>query len=154
GRRWKWRLRYESRVPARLRAAREHLYRLFNAAATRSALPENALAATDRALRACRRRQHLRANRGAVVWGWSDGTSVCDRLLYAILSQAVDLLASAPRAAIKFCDGPGCGWLFLDRSPAGRRRWCSMRDCGNRAKARRHYHGVSERRRIDTDAAK
>ncbi|WP_394840718.1 CGNR zinc finger domain-containing protein [Pendulispora brunnea] len=142
--RWPRRLRSESRAPARLRAAREHLYSLFNAAATGSAIPENALVATDRTLRACRRRQCLRADRGAVVWGWSDGTSVCDRVLHAILSQAVDLLASAPRAAIRFCDGSGCGWLFLDRSPAGRRRWCSMRDCGNRAKARRHYHVVKE----------
>ncbi|WP_394828002.1 CGNR zinc finger domain-containing protein [Pendulispora albinea] len=142
GPRWQGRLRSESRAPARLRAAREHLYGLFNAAATRSAIPESALVATDRALRACRHRQRLQMDRGAVVWGWSDGTSVCDRVLHEILSQAVDLLASAPRAAIRFCDGSGCGWLFLDRSPAGRRRWCSMRDCGNRAKARRHYHGV------------
>jgi predicted RNA-binding Zn ribbon-like protein len=41
---------------------------------------------------------------------------------------------------IEQCEGDVCGWLFLDRSPAGRRRWCSMRDCGNRAKARRHYY--------------
>ena len=32
-----------------------------------------------------------------------------------------------------------CGWLFLDTSRSGRRRWCSMQSCGNRAKARRFY---------------
>jgi predicted RNA-binding Zn ribbon-like protein len=31
---------------------------------------------------------------------------------------------------------PSCGWLFLD--PRGRRRWCSMATCGNRAKVRAH----------------
>ena len=33
----------------------------------------------------------------------------------------------------------GCGWLFLDTSRSGNRRWCDMRTCGNRAKARAHY---------------
>ena len=33
----------------------------------------------------------------------------------------------------------GCGWVFLDETKNRRRRWCSMKDCGNRAKARRHY---------------
>lgn len=32
-----------------------------------------------------------------------------------------------------------CTWLFVDESKNGTRRWCTMRDCGNRAKARRHY---------------
>ena len=34
------------------------------------------------------------------------------------------------------CPGRRCGWLFAN--PRGRRRWCSMATCGNRAKARRH----------------
>ncbi|MPZ63628.1 MAG: hypothetical protein GEU93_20600 [Propionibacteriales bacterium] len=41
---------------------------------------------------------------------------------------------------VKVCDCNHCGWLFIDRT--GRRRWCSMSTCGNRAKvqayARRH----------------
>jgi predicted RNA-binding Zn ribbon-like protein len=40
------------------------------------------------------------------------------------------------RARLRRCEG--CGEIFLDRSPAGRRRWCSMATCGHRAKARRH----------------
>jgi predicted RNA-binding Zn ribbon-like protein len=34
------------------------------------------------------------------------------------------------------CPGRACGWLFAD--PRGRRRWCSMATCGNRAKVRKH----------------
>src|SRR5258708_7059779 len=41
---------------------------------------------------------------------------------------------------VRRCANPECGWLFLDDSRAGKRRWCSMSACGNRAKARRHYH--------------
>lgn len=49
---------------------------------------------------------------------------------------AGDLLASTDLRAIRACPGHDCGWLFLD--PRGRRRWCTMAVCGNRAKARRH----------------
>jgi predicted RNA-binding Zn ribbon-like protein len=49
---------------------------------------------------------------------------------------AGDLLASTDLASVGRCPGDGCGWLFLDTR--GRRRWCTMAVCGNRAKARRH----------------
>jgi len=32
-----------------------------------------------------------------------------------------------------------CAWLFLDTSRNHSRRFCSMDECGNRAKQRRHY---------------
>lgn len=40
---------------------------------------------------------------------------------------------------LRECQDSGCGWLFLDRSKNGSRRWCSSGDCGNRARAKRHY---------------
>lgn len=49
---------------------------------------------------------------------------------------AADLLASPSRDHVRACPGDACGWLFLD--PRGRRRWCSMSTCGNRAKVRAH----------------
>ncbi|MFZ0088374.1 MAG: CGNR zinc finger domain-containing protein [Solirubrobacteraceae bacterium] len=55
--------------------------------------------------------------------------------LLATLWSAGQLLVSSDRARVRVCPGPGCGWLFLDRS--GRRRWCTMTTCGNREKARR-----------------
>ncbi|MFK4086850.1 CGNR zinc finger domain-containing protein [Kribbella sp. NPDC020789] len=47
---------------------------------------------------------------------------------------AADLLTGPEHAHVRTC--PGCGWLFLDAR--GRRRWCSMATCGNRAKVRAH----------------
>lgn len=41
------------------------------------------------------------------------------------------------RARLRQCANPECGWVILDRSPTGRRRWCEMKACGNRAKVRR-----------------
>jgi predicted RNA-binding Zn ribbon-like protein len=53
-----------------------------------------------------------------------------------IARAAGALLASPELDAVGRCPGNVCGWLFLDRR--GRRRWCTMAVCGNRAKARRH----------------
>ncbi|MEU4292254.1 CGNR zinc finger domain-containing protein [Kribbella sp. NPDC026596] len=47
---------------------------------------------------------------------------------------AGELVTGPSRAHVRVC--PACGWLFLD--PRGRRRWCSMATCGNRAKVRAH----------------
>lgn len=55
--------------------------------------------------------------------------------LLALARSAADLLASDAVEDVGRCPGHGCGWLFLD--PRGRRRWCVMEVCGNRAKARR-----------------
>src|SRR5580704_15548830 len=57
---------------------------------------------------------------------------------------AGDLLAGPRLDRVRRCANPECGWLFLDDSRAGKRRWCSMQSCGNRAKARRHYHRSRE----------
>ncbi|MGW4898166.1 CGNR zinc finger domain-containing protein [Kitasatospora sp. NPDC004240] len=54
---------------------------------------------------------------------------------------ADDLLGLLEQGAhrIKRCAGHGCILHFFDTSQNGRRRWCSMAGCGNRAKAARHY---------------
>ncbi|MEU1812478.1 CGNR zinc finger domain-containing protein [Micromonospora sp. WMMD1076] len=54
--------------------------------------------------------------------------------LLAGARAAADLLTSAARTEVRACPAADCGWLFLD--PRGRRRWCSMATCGNRAKVR------------------
>ncbi|MEV4087683.1 CGNR zinc finger domain-containing protein [Nonomuraea fuscirosea] len=62
---------------------------------------------------------------------------------------ALDVLRTADLTRVRRCpthEG-GCGWLFLDQSRNGSRRWCRMADCGNTAKARR----LTERRRAARD---
>jgi hypothetical protein len=54
--------------------------------------------------------------------------------LHNLALLAGELLTSPSRDHVRTC--PSCGWLFLD--PRGRRRWCSMATCGNRAKVRAH----------------
>jgi predicted RNA-binding Zn ribbon-like protein len=57
------------------------------------------------------------------------------RPLLELARSAAELIASGSVDDVGRCPGHGCGWLFLD--PRGRRRWCVMEVCGNRAKARR-----------------
>ncbi|MCF2532337.1 CGNR zinc finger domain-containing protein [Yinghuangia soli] len=51
----------------------------------------------------------------------------------------LELVQSAEPGRIRNCAAPECTLWFLDTSKNGRRRWCSMAQCGNRAKARTHY---------------
>ena len=64
-----------------------------------------------------------------------------DELQQARASVAGSLahyLADHDERRLGVCAYDTCGWLFIDESPAGRRRWCDMRTCGNRAKVARH----------------
>ena len=56
----------------------------------------------------------------------------------AIAGALAHYLADHDVERLRVCANDGCRWLFVDRSPAGRRRWCDMRTCGNRAKVARH----------------
>jgi predicted RNA-binding Zn ribbon-like protein len=60
------------------------------------------------------------------------------RALGTIALDAAALLGTEQRSRIRICASETCSGRFFDRSPAGKRRWCSMRTCGNEAKARRH----------------
>ncbi|WP_174615499.1 CGNR zinc finger domain-containing protein [Virgibacillus ihumii] len=64
-----------------------------------------------------------------------------DGMLPPIVQSAIEILISEKELSrVKKCEGAPCGWLFLDTSRNRSRRWCSMADCGNRAKAKRFYH--------------
>ena len=69
---------------------------------------------------------------------WRAEISGLDLVRHRSAWEAVDLLESQDPARVRVCDGPDCGWLFVDTSKNNRRRWCDMKDCGNVAKARRH----------------
>lgn len=73
------------------------------------------------------------------AWDWVGAGETLDRMLWAVVSDAADLLTSDDMKRVRGCAGDGCGWLFLDMSRNRSRRWCAMEDCGNRAKARRFY---------------
>lgn len=99
--------------------------------------------------RALRRRRVLADRQGRLSAGWSFGeeTLPLELPLLKLGLAAVDLAAGSTTGRLKECPGePACGWLFYDASKNRSRRWCDMEDCGNVAKARRHYARVRKRR--------
>ena len=59
-------------------------------------------------------------------------------LLIPIVESAADALILAELARVRRCADPRCRRVFQDETKNGRRRWCDMATCGNRAKAARH----------------
>jgi predicted RNA-binding Zn ribbon-like protein len=124
------------RVRARAVSLREALYPLLAPAAA-VARREDCLAVVTEELRqAYASAEVTRAGDAFALTFAGDGA--LDQVLWPVVRSAVELLLGADRRRVKECAGDRCGWLFVDRSKAGRRRWCSMASCGNRAKAQRH----------------
>ena len=130
-------LRLKATQLAAIRKTRETLYRLLKPAGApktdRDLAPLNALL-----VRVARKRRLARVE-GRVLWKWDTSARDPDRILAEVLLSAADLLTAGLSPRVSQCDDASCGWLFLDHSQVRRRRWCRMADCGNRAKARRHY---------------
>ncbi|MFJ7149707.1 CGNR zinc finger domain-containing protein [Streptomyces sp. NPDC100445] len=55
-----------------------------------------------------------------------------------VAAAVAEALVAGTWTRLKACEADTCHWAYYDRSPAGRRRWCSMRVCGSRAKMRRY----------------
>jgi predicted RNA-binding Zn ribbon-like protein len=111
---------------------REALYRLFARVAEGRPAQAGDLALLNRAI------GRLRMGRD-FQWEWADGPDALDAVLGPIVRAALELLLSAQRDRIRLCAAEDCVWLFLDTSKNRSRRWCDMKQCGNRAKVRRFY---------------
>lgn len=72
-------------------------------------------------------------------WRCVDAPEAHEAVFMPLVREAVALLTSPERHRVKECGADDCAWLFLDTSKNGSRRWCDMKQCGNRAKARRFH---------------
>jgi len=119
---------------------RELLYRIFSSMATTGQASNHDLSIFNKYLadsmgKSC----CLIPSNNGFVWSFCSGTDSMDLFLDPIIKSAADLLVSPHLKRIKKCADDACGWLFMDMSRNNSRRWCSMKNCGNRAKAHRHY---------------
>lgn len=120
-------------------ALRESLYALFAALARGQEPPPGDLDLLNRALPEVLGHLALERRESGFTWRFTAPTGERERLLWPVVRSAAELLASGGVAEVRECASETCSWLFLDRSRTHRRRWCDMKSCGNRAKARRHY---------------
>jgi predicted RNA-binding Zn ribbon-like protein len=124
----------------RARSLREALFRLFEAAAEGRSPPGDALAEVNGIVSEGLRNRRLHATDHGICWSWTERPARLDWMLWPLAWSAAELLTSSEVGRLKQCAQDDCRWIFLDLSRNRSRRWCTMEDCGNRAKARRHYH--------------
>ena len=134
-----------SAVLERAIALREAIYRIFSAI-SRGRPPQAAdLAIFNAELSGALAQSQIISTAEGFTWDWTGAEDALDQMLWPVVHDAVGLLTSEELDRVGQCADDRCGWLFLDTSRNRSRRWCSMEDCGNRAKVRRHY----ERKRAD-----
>ncbi len=127
-------------VLTRGRALRESIYRVFTRRASGEELPADDLKLISEEYgRAAVNRVLTPSNVGVCHFEWQTHQAL-DRPLWPVAVSATNLVASEDALRVKECATDNCNWLFLDASKNRSRRWCDMNECGNRAKARRHYH--------------
>ena len=128
------------RTVARARELRDAAHRVFvDVAHGRTASPTDLAVVYAALARAVEHGSIVQTGDG-FVWRWQDGSDALDSMLWPIARSAAELLTGTELPRVRECGGERCGWLFLDQTKNRTRRWCEMKVCGNRAKARRHYH--------------
>ncbi len=120
----------------RVRGFREALYRIFRAQLENEEAGAGDLALLNRALRRLRATTKLVQRKEG--FAWRGKLRAADQLLGLVAESAAELLISRDLDRVRMCADEECGWLFIDRSRSRPRKWCSMEDCGNRAKQRRY----------------
>lgn len=116
------------------------IYRIFAALSRQKDADPDDLAVLNRALRSALAHMQIATTTNGFAWEWAESTGGFDQILWPVARSAGELLVSGRLDRIRQCaDDRGCGYLFVDTSRNGSRRWCSMESCGNRAKAHRHY---------------
>lgn len=94
--------------------------------------PDDAAPLLDRLLAGAPLRVTVDAAGAAALRPATEPAGLTARVAAAIATAAAD----GTWARLKVCEAEDCRWAYYDRSPAGRRRWCSMSVCGARAKMR------------------
>lgn len=121
---------------------REAVHRVVSAAMDGEPQDEGDLSALNGELSVALSHLRVVPAGGTHGWGWdwgeNDVEAPLDGPLWAVARSAAELLTSPKLGRVKVCAGEGCGWMFLDESRNGSRRWCDSRDCGNRERVRRH----------------
>jgi predicted RNA-binding Zn ribbon-like protein len=118
---------------------RDTIYDIFSAVAQRRVIPSTALAILNKAVRqAAQHAQLVHANR-RFTREWIEPESNLDSMLWPVSRAAAELLIGEEIGYVRQCASETCSWLFLDKTKNHRRRWCDMKSCGNRDKARRYY---------------
>jgi predicted RNA-binding Zn ribbon-like protein len=79
----------------------------------------------------------VRNGQAGMAWRWGRFEKEADFPVWVLAERAAQLMLSEAMQRVRACGADTCRWLFLDTSKNHTRRWCNMKVCGNRMKARR-----------------
>jgi predicted RNA-binding Zn ribbon-like protein len=123
---------------ARIRAVRGALREVADAIVEHRPPRPGSLDTVNRALHARQVIELVPSFDGCVAVDHRHVGDPIDDALARLCDPLVQELTGGDPERIKVCDNETCRWVFYDTSRTGRRRWCDMATCGNRAKAARH----------------
>jgi len=118
---------------------REAAYRVLLAIAAGTEPVESDLLEVNRLVKKAQVQLELVPVAGHYHLSWRKTGAGPEQILWRLARAMAELMTSDALLTVRVCAGEACGWLFLDKSRNHLRRWCSMSDCGNRAKAREFY---------------
>jgi predicted RNA-binding Zn ribbon-like protein len=121
----------------RLRRVRQAMRGVLEAAAARRAPEAGDLDEINRALRTHYIYELVPAPDGVSLDHRHQGDPV-DGAIARLAEAVARELIQVDTGRLRVCENPQCRWVFKDTSRTGKRKWCSMRSCGNRAKVARH----------------
>lgn len=127
-----------ARVARRARELREHLYKVLTAMHEAKPIPQTDLNAIGAAIRAAHAARLLVGSPSTTLVGhkWAPSSGV-EAPLHACALAIERLLSETERDRIRKCGARDCEVYFIDTSKSQRRRWCCMKNCGNREKQKR-----------------
>jgi predicted RNA-binding Zn ribbon-like protein len=123
---------------SRIHAVRGALREVANALVDHRPPTQGALDTVNRALHARQVIELVPSSDGCVAVDHRHVGDPIDDALARLCDPLVTELTSGDPDRIRICANDSCLWVFYDTSRTGRRRWCDMSTCGNRAKAARH----------------
>lgn len=96
-----------------------------------------AIRVLEQSFKAARLYQKLCWKDSQLQWDLAEMENKAELPLWLLSLSTSDLMMSEAMHDVRACDNPECRWLFLDASKNHTRKWCDMKLCGNRMKARR-----------------
>lgn len=121
----------------RIRRVRSALRELLDATVERRPPDSTALREVNRALRTQYLYELVPASDGISLDHRHEGDPV-DGALARLAETVARELTQGDAERLHICANDECRWVFFDTSAGGRRKWCDMSTCGNRAKVARH----------------
>lgn len=116
---------------------REALADLIYAGIDSRNTPYASMRTLEKTFQAARAQTRLVREGPRLKWDWDGAEARPQFPLWALTRAASRLMLSENVALVRACANAACRWLFLDTSKNHTRRWCDMKLCGNRMKARR-----------------